>query len=95
MFGITKMVDDSPVHDESRIDLSKPKNWHEGIDLLRHVASTGSREEANAISKVLRDALDAHLATHACSGASWCLALIAMIEHAVTTFQKMPQTPKN
>ena len=84
-----------PVQDESRVDLSHPKNWHQAIDLIGHLADLGDRVEANKISQVLARALDAHPEIHGLTGASWCLALLNMVERAVLAAPSMPSPPKN
>ena len=87
--------DNLPARDESRIDLSAPKTWHDGIDLLRHLAELGDRTEANKISQVLARAFDAEKSIHHCSGGTWALVLVSMVERAVLTAKDMPQPPKN
>jgi len=91
----SKNSKEKSVCDESRIDLSKPKNWHGAIDLLRHLAELDDRNDAQTISQVLARALDAEKSIHHCSGGTWALVLISMVEHAVLNAKDMPQMPKN
>ena len=81
--------------DQTRIDLSKPKNWHDAIDLLRHVAELGDRNDAHKISQVLARAFDAEKSIQHCSGGTWALVLISMVEHAVLNAKDMSQTIRN
>jgi len=81
--------------DQIRIDLSKPKNWHDAIDLLRHLAKLGDRNEANKISQVLARALDAEKSIRHCSGGTWALVLVSMVEHAVLSAKDAPGPPRN
>ena len=88
--------DNLPARDESRIvDLSHPRNWHDAIDLLQHLAELGNRTKANQICAVLTRAFDSAPEIRDYSGADWALVICSLVERFVLTASSMPSPLKN
>ena len=84
-----------PLRDLTRIDLSKPANFHEAVDLLRHMAELGNPAEADKLANVLAAALDTYPSIRQLTGATWALILLKMLDRAITIVPTMPSSPKN